>query len=993
VNEEHALISFESHAKGCETCGDIDRLYLEGRDLCKDGYELAQTVLFHMHMQSDMEVYTKPDAKGRSDKLEVPPDMFPISLGLLATVENSYKDENRSRPFVTPNRPYTAIVQDQKHNLTPRGDMEQDAESKVSDEPKPKKARAQVFVRSDREGDVPSWDALIPHEGQIRVYPDKVNIHGNAVYVGWSPPTVSIELDRRTTVQRHKTTPEVVLSGCRRLKQSEIQTEGDILFRCRSDDECNALLRTIRRAIEGLQAVHDAEGQQETSEVQVEPKSTASDEYMRWNQRLHDIQEELASTKRASGGLSDLQFKMERLSTAVSRLKATNNPQANDALKLYDTSRSPLATRILVCLTADLQQKSADLQRKPTNLQEDYADDDIFDPNLFKKQPADATSYKKPATQSVFQDWEESYNEPQVSQADLSAPKELLQNDNMPKVRVIDPSEGAANFKSQPGSYIGLKTDRIISELGINQVEARMALHELVLEGEIHNTVDVDTWAVTHPPNNLPELSSNNDIRLRVDGTMPLSLQLSGDMEGRTLQLVPAENRMTDLIIGDDEPSEEPLDTNTKDTGTIIASQSIPSSNLNYDPQMALWSLEKVKRTDFWADVKPRQEHIALKELRDELEKFKQKDLTPQRILDDLKSPNCRKVINTLVDNQTKELQKINKTLKWILGGILPEWRWMDRRKKERMLVRVLVILQTAEAVNPMENKYHTVDDGRARIKVFDATAKEDHDERLKAQDKPTDTDLPTNPEQLNDPAPSKTISLSPEAEKVHTYLLNYTFAPPDGAHHILDIAAAVYLTREEVRQALSELKDLGMANVSGKNGWWWATKVEATEDTNTSAPPAQATIVDPPSFSDTPPSPTATSSEPNRLHLDTLNIDDFFSYASPSGARWTRVDRRLIDPRVLVAAEEEFEDVGDSLVVHRVLRRGEIRRWAEESLTVKQGEVGAGGGRVDRGKGKGRRDERDEYQERLDRVIAGDMQEEEMRHFSGDGENDGRFI
>jgi hypothetical protein len=44
--------------------------------------------------------------------------------------------------------------------------------------------------------------------------------------------------------------------------------------------------------------------------------------------------------------------------------------------------------------------------------------------------------------------------------------------------------------------------------------------------------------------------TNNNEIRLRVDGTVPLSLQLTGDMEGRTLQLVPAENGMTDLVIG-----------------------------------------------------------------------------------------------------------------------------------------------------------------------------------------------------------------------------------------------------------------------------------------------------------------------------------------------------------------------------------------------------------------------------------------------------------
>ncbi|KAF1919395.1 hypothetical protein BDU57DRAFT_140137 [Ampelomyces quisqualis] len=53
--------------------------------------------------------------------------------------------------------------------------------------------------------------------------------------------------------------------------------------------------------------------------------------------------------------------------------------------------------------------------------------------------------------------------------------------------------------------------------------------------------------------------ATNNEIRLRVDGTMPLSLQLSGDMEGRTLQLVPAEGGMTDLVIGGNVRSGETL--------------------------------------------------------------------------------------------------------------------------------------------------------------------------------------------------------------------------------------------------------------------------------------------------------------------------------------------------------------------------------------------------------------------------------------------------
>lgn len=64
--------------------------------------------------------------------------------------------------------------------------------------------------------------------------------------------------------------------------------------------------------------------------------------------------------------------------------------------------------------------------------------------------------------------------------------------------------------------------------------------------------------------------TANNEIRLRVDGTMPLSLQLSGDMEGRHIQLVPAENGMTDLVIGGN---------NTRSEGAIYRSEKGVSSD------------------------------------------------------------------------------------------------------------------------------------------------------------------------------------------------------------------------------------------------------------------------------------------------------------------------------------------------------------------------------------------------------------------------------
>lgn len=43
---------------------------------------------------------------------------------------------------------------------------------------------------------------------------------------------------------------------------------------------------------------------------------------------------------------------------------------------------------------------------------------------------------------------------------------------------------------------------------------------------------------------------SNGEIRLRVDASSPLSLSFNGDMEGRTLQINPAEDGLADIIIG-----------------------------------------------------------------------------------------------------------------------------------------------------------------------------------------------------------------------------------------------------------------------------------------------------------------------------------------------------------------------------------------------------------------------------------------------------------
>jgi hypothetical protein len=58
-----------------------------------------------------------------------------------------------------------------------------------------------------------------------------------------------------------------------------------------------------------------------------------------------------------------------------------------------------------------------------------------------------------------------------------------------------------------------------------------------------------ESGKATTPHHTTMSSATNDEIRLRTEDLVPTSVQLSGDMEGRTLQLVPAENGMVDLII------------------------------------------------------------------------------------------------------------------------------------------------------------------------------------------------------------------------------------------------------------------------------------------------------------------------------------------------------------------------------------------------------------------------------------------------------------
>lgn len=672
-NEEHALIKFESHAKSCETCKDIQKRYAEGQDLCEQGYSLAQVVLWHMNMHMDHSVYRKSDANGISFRLEVPADMFPISMSLLEIVEKSYRDDNRRQPFVTPNGPYGTVVEDQtEEDVIPPGVTIYSAEVEVPLHPEPDQFRTRVLEWSDQEME---WKLLSPGEISISVHPDTLQLHDTKPSAkGQVALLETFHFGAQTIVKRRKTTPEVILAKIER-RAAEVHESVSLLIQCKSDPDCKALRHMLQDAI-GRLGYPAEEAEEESSPAQSQADQDPTDEALTATERWNNIRDELASVKRASGGLSDLQTKMERLSAATSTLNP-NRRQREAASELYDASRSPLATRILLCLMADL--------------------------------------------------------------------------------------------KSRPGSYIGLKTDSIVSAVRATSAEVHLALKELEDEGQVHKTVDDYTWVVSHPPQDLPVLSTSE------------------------------------------------LEQNAK---------GITSS----DPQ----------------------------------------------------------------DNERRQVQVTN------------EAEDSNSDVPERGTIEQDVDLMESDQENASE-----------------------------------DTD-----------APLRKSLAKHIARKVHGYLVKKGGTTLNGALHVEDIAEGVHQTPSEVRIALATLAKQGRAHApaTSLDNWWIATpgnaeqphdygstkapQASSSDDLQALPPPDTASpniiIRNPPTFADAPRAPSPTSGSPtdsSRLDLSTLNIDEFFSYPSPFGARWTRIDKRLVDPQVLTDAEEEFDDTGDSLVVHRVLRRGEIRR------------------------------------------------------------------
>lgn len=76
---------------------------------------------------------------------------------------------------------------------------------------------------------------------------------------------------------------------------------------------------------------------------------------------------------------------------------------------------------------------------------------------------------------------------------------------------------------------------------------------------------------------------------------------------------------------------------------------------------------------------------------------------------------------------------------------------------------------------------------------------------------------------------------------------------------------------------------------------------------------------------------------DPNPIREGVAPLKDAKSgKGAPPGARWTKIDRRLVNPESLKEAQERFEERQDHVIVLRVLNKDEIQKLADRTKEIR---------------------------------------------------------
>ncbi|KAL4877510.1 hypothetical protein BJY04DRAFT_198154 [Aspergillus karnatakaensis] len=75
---------------------------------------------------------------------------------------------------------------------------------------------------------------------------------------------------------------------------------------------------------------------------------------------------------------------------------------------------------------------------------------------------------------------------------------------------------------------------------------------------------------------------------------------------------------------------------------------------------------------------------------------------------------------------------------------------------------------------------------------------------------------------------------------------------------------------------------------------------------------------------------------EPNPVREGVAPLKDAHKKGIPPGARWTKIDRRLVNPAALEAGQERFEERPEYVIVLRVLSKEEIQNYAVKTQEIR---------------------------------------------------------
>ena len=127
-------------------------------------------------------------------------------------------------------------------------------------------------------------------------------------------------------------------------------------------------------------------------------------------------------------------------------------------------------------------------------------------------------------------------------------------------------------------------------------------------------------------------------------------------------------------------------------------SEDFPSDSIQA-PLLVSFILERPRNDISWEDVVPEQQHVRAHDLKKEVLKFRRNYNNVKKALDEISSPNCRRIINELVEEQNIALTKHNPTMEYRIVSLVKKFRERaSLTRRERYLARVDIILEAEDS-------------------------------------------------------------------------------------------------------------------------------------------------------------------------------------------------------------------------------------------------------------------------------------------------------